>query len=507
MKLLSTEQIRQADKYTIENEPVSSLDLMERAATAACDAIRKSADENSSFYIFCGTGNNGGDGFVIARLLLEMQRNVKVFWVKLVDKVSADCSENYNRLINIDKEIVTILNEDFDNQLESLFKNSKDCDVVVDAIFGSGLNRGLSDVYKPLFDFINTCGLNVVAIDIPSGLFGDLIDVGNLKNVIKADLTVTFQMPKLSLLLKDNYDYVGEIVVVDIGLSEDFILQAKSDVEYVDAEYCRKFVKKRHKFDHKGVFGHALLVAGSEDKFGAAILSAKSCMKSGVGLLTVDIPDSCKIAMNVSLPEAMIGNVVDGNIQNINAIGIGPGLGTDSVAYDRLTAVLNLIDVSCINGRNVNLVVDADGLNLISKDISLLKRMKFNTIFTPHPKEFSRIFGESASDLERIELQRRMSKEYGIIIVYKTAHTTITLPDGRMFFNSTGNPGMATAGSGDVLTGIITGLLSRGYTPEEAAVFGVFVHGMAGDYAANRCGMEAVIASDIVDNINIDSFI
>lgn len=507
MKLLSTEQIRQADKYTIENEPISSVDLMERAASAACDAILKSTDVDSSFFIFCGTGNNGGDGFVVARLLLEKGRDVKVFWIKLIDKVSADCNVNYNRLIDIDKDVVTIFGEDYENKLESLFSNSKDCDVVVDAMFGSGLNRCLSDDYKPLFDCVNACGLKVISIDIPSGLFGDWVKVDDMRNVIQADETITFQMPKLSLLLKDNYRYVGNVNVVDIGLSKDFLLQAKSDVEFVDIAYCSKFVKRRRKFDHKGVFGHGLLVVGSEDKFGAAVLSAKACMRSGIGLLTVDIPDSCRMAMNVSLPEAMIDNVAGGNLLNINAIGIGPGLNTDSSSLGRFMSVLDFIDAASSQGKIVNLVVDADGLNLMAKDVSLLKRLKHDTILTPHPKEFSRLFGETCSDIERISLQKKMSMQYGLIIVYKTAYTMITMPDGRIFINSSGNAGMATAGSGDVLTGIVTGLLSRGYSPEEAAVLGVFAHGLAGDCAAKRYGMESMMASDIVDNINIDSLL
>ena len=328
---------------------------------------------------------------------------------------------------------------------------------------------------------------------MPSGLFGDISSDENTP-IIKADETLTFQIPRLSFFFPDNYQYVGEFITFNIGLDKGYIDNANTDNLLINNRMYNAIRKPRKKFDHKGKFGHALLIAGSYDKCGAAILAAKGCMRSGVGLLTVDVPKSCQIALNISLPEAMYDSLdnPDLDFNKFTSIGIGPGIGTNEYALNKFEMLLSKCD------ENTKLVIDADGLNLLSQNKMLFDLLPENTILTPHPKEFARLFGEYSNDYERIIAQKELSAKYNVIIVYKTAHTSISMPDGRMYFNSTGNPGMATAGSGDVLTGMITGLLSRGYPPEDAAILGVYLHGLAGDKAATVIGQESLIASDIV---------
>ncbi len=274
----------------------------------------------------------------------------------------------------------------------------------------------------------------------------------------------------------------------------------QTDSVIIDDTFCNTIKRARNKFDHKGVFGHAMLIAGCEEMFGAAILSAKSCMRSGVGLLTVDIPKACNTAMNIALPEAML-NSFEISVAKCNAVGIGPGIGISDNALAKLVAVIEAFEKNRILDKK--LVIDADALNILSVHKDLMRRLPFEAILTPHPKEFERLFGCFINDKERCEKQLQASKDFSVIIVYKTANTLITMPDGKIFVNSTGNPGMATAGSGDVLTGLITGLLARGYSPCEAAALGVFTHGRAGDLAAAQKGEESMIASDIIDNIRL----
>ena len=496
MKILSVPQIREAERYTIEHEPISSLDLMERAASAAFEHLKTKYSETESFYIFCGIGNNGGDGFVIARMLLQNGFDVKVFWLCFTENVSPDCRTNYERLIRLNDSVVTILSVDDAAIIAEdnfMFPDAETDCIIIDAIFGSGLSRPVSEEYAPVFELINNSHHRIISIDMPSGLFGDISSDENTP-IIKADETLTFQIPRLSFFFPDNYQYVGDFITFNIGLDKGYIDNANTDNLLINNRMYNAIRKPRKKFDHKGKFGHALLIAGSYDKCGAAILAAKGCMRSGVGLLTVDVPKSCQIALNISLPEAMCDSLdnPDLDFNKFTSIGIGPGIGTNEYALNKFEMLLSKCD------ENTKLVIDADGLNLLSQNKMLFDLLPENTILTPHPKEFARLFGEYPNDYERIIAQKELSAKYNVIIVYKTAHTSISMPDGRMYFNSTGNPGMATAGSGDVLTGMITGLLSRGYPPEDAAILGVYLHGLAGDKASVVVGQESLIASDIV---------
>ena len=483
MKILSTEQIREADRYTIQNEPVSSVDLMERAATQVTQWLLARLGKNASVKIFCGMGNNGGDGLVVARQLYQKGFEPKVFMVGVADKMSPDCEANFQRLqkeCGITPTFICAA-EDFPVIAGE--------DVVIDALFGSGLNRPLEGLAAELINYLNQQQAIRVAIDIPSGLFADRPSPADA--VFRADYTLTFQTPKLAFFMPENDPYVGQMEVLDIKLHPNFLLEVETNNFLVDRRLIKPILHHRPKYSHKGTYGHALLVAGSEGKTGAAILGAKSCLRTGVGLLSVKLPQSAWTPLQAALPEAMIHT--NDKLDAFNAIGVGPGLGTDDDAQRLLRQLLQ--------NAQVPMVMDADALNILSEHKTWLSFLPAKAILTPHPKEFERLFGKTANAFERLELLREMAAKHNIIIVLKGANTAVAMPNGSVFFNSTGNPGMATAGSGDVLTGMILSLLAQRYTPEEAAVLGVYLHGLAGDLAVSAIGQEALIASDITEHI------
>lgn len=458
MKILNVEKIREADRYTIEHEPISSADLMERAAGQVFEWLLKHINKGVEVHIFCGMGNNGGDGRVVARRLKDVG-------------VAA-----YAYVINEIKS-----KEDFPAIAET--------DIIVDALFGSGLNRPIEGVTAELIDYLNQQHAVRISIDIASGLFADT--PSPKAAIFKPDYTLTFQMPKLAFLMPENDPYVGQLEVLDIRLHPKYLLEVATSHFLVDQAMIQPILHHRTKYSHKGTYGHALLVAGSEGKTGAAILGAKACLRTGAGLLSVLLPPSAWTPLQASLPEAMIHT--DDKLDAFNAIGIGPGLGKDD---DAQRMVRHLIQ-----DAQVPLVMDADALNILGENKTWLSFLPAKTILTPHPKEFERMFGKTSNSFERLELLREKAVQLGIIIVLKGAHTAMAMPNGTVFFNSTGNPGMATAGSGDMLTGMILSLLAQRYTPEEAAVLGVYLHGLAGDLAASEIGQEALIASDITAHI------
>ena len=483
MKILHTEQIRQADQYTIQHEPISSVDLMERAASQVFGWIVKHVAKGDKVMLFCGMGNNGGDGLVVARLLFGEGFQPEVFMVRYTGKMSPDCEANYLRLKNDTAGPITdILTE---NDFPKIHGN----EIIVDALFGSGLNRPVEGLAGELINYLNQQRAIRVAIDIASGLFADAPNPQGA--IFHPDYTLSFQTPKLAFLMPENDSFVGQLEILDIQLHPQFLDEVTVDNFLIEKKMIKEILHHRTKFSHKGTYGHALLVAGSEGKTGAAILGAKSCLRTGVGLLSIKLPQSAWTPLQTSVPEAMIH--VDDQLDSFNAIGIGPGLGKDETAQ-RMVRHL-------IQDAQVPLVMDADALNILSENKTWLSFLPSKTILTPHPKEFERLFGKTSTGFSRLELQREMARKHDIIIVLKGANTAIALPNGAVFFNCTGNPGMATAGSGDVLTGMILSLLAQRYTPEEAAVLGVFLHGLAGDFAAEAIGQEALIASDITENI------
>ena len=489
MKIFSTAQVREADAYTIAHEPVASIDLMERAARAFVRAFVQLYDPSHLVSIVCGTGNNGGDGLAIARLLLADGYQVEVFVVNPTGKDgSPDFETNLTRLAEV--------HDFFLIRSEVNFPKFAADGVVVDALFGSGLSRPVTGLYARTIEAINGSLAECVAIDVPSGLFADRPTPEN-STIIMADHTLTFQFPKLAFFLPDHEHLVGKWQVLDIGLHADFIRKEPTNDFQITRSTVYPWLRKRSRHSHKGTFGRALLISGSYGKMGAAILASRACMRAGVGLLTVHAPECGYVPLQTAVPEAMVlggaGEAIvrqSPDVEGYNAIGVGPGLGQAPDTAKMLSALFQKAEAP--------MVLDADALNLLSTHRHLLEAMPRNAILTPHPKELARLTGESVGSWQRLDLQRAFARRYGIVLVAKGAHTTITLPDGRTFFNCTGNPGMATAGSGDVLTGIILGLLAQGLEPHQAAVLGVYLHGRAGDLAARTHGEYAMIASDII---------
>ncbi|MGN6530193.1 MAG: NAD(P)H-hydrate dehydratase [Ginsengibacter sp.] len=490
MKIFSVSQIKNWDLSTIQNEPVKSIDLMERAARACSDWIEKNSNQNISIKIFSGKGNNGGDGLAIARLLSEKKHDVSVYILENNDQGSPDFEINLKRLQTISGKIFFLENE---KAFPFLLKD----EIVIDAIFGTGLNKKPAGLVPALINYINQNSSMTISIDVPSGLYVDKSSIGN--TIVKAAYTLTFQNQKLAFLMPENKRFVGKVVLLNIGLSKEFEENEKTPLEFVDKTVIEKIYTPRNQFSNKGNYGYACLLAGSYGMMGAAVLSARACLRSGVGKLTCYICEAGYNILQTSAPEAMCKVFGEKFIKDatgfddFDVIGIGPGIGKHE-SHRRLLEHL-------FSNFKKPLVIDADALNVLSENQFLYKSIPPNSIITPHPKEFERLFGKTASDFDRINLALSKSKELNIYIVLKGHYTFIASPYGQGFFNSTGNAGMATAGAGDVLTGIITGLLAQKYAPLNAAIFGVYLHGLAGDIAAKNVSQEALIAEDIVNNL------
>jgi len=494
MKIFTSEQIRTIDKFTIENEPVSSADLMERASSQLYNWIEKRFGRSEHFVVFAGPGNNGGDGLALARILEKNGYSVEVHYVKFTDKTSADWEHNLIRLENETTVRFSGLTD------EDQFPMVTSDDIIIDSIFGTGLTRPPEGLAGEVIKKINLTDAIKISVDIPSGLSGE--DNSNKKadSIIRADYTLSFQFPKLSFMFPENAAFLGEWHILPIDLDKSAIRNTKTPFSFIENGDVLPLLRKRNKFDHKGNYGHGLVIAGSEGKMGAAVLCTGAALRSGIGLVTCHLPSKGNLVLQSALPEAMTESDDSGtfftginNTDKYSAIGAGPGLGT---APETQEAVLKLI-----SEFKKPIVLDADALNILSINLKFLSAIKPNTILTPHPKEFERLAGSSDNDYERLYRQIDFSKKYQCFVILKGAHTSISTPDGNVFFNSTGNPGMATGGSGDVLTGIILSLLAQGYSAENAAITGVYLHGVAGDIAAFENGFESMLASDIINCI------
>ncbi|MGQ1785020.1 MULTISPECIES: NAD(P)H-hydrate dehydratase [unclassified Saccharicrinis] len=497
MKILTPQQIRELDQFTIDNEPIASIDLMERAAQSCMDWMVSNIDA-TSYYVFAGTGNNGGDGLAIGRMLDAFPFNKKVFLIQFSDKLSKDANANYKHLQKTDANCLQKIEFLKDIDFEKIEPDA----IIIDAIFGSGLNRPVEGLAKLVIDKINQLPNKIISIDIPSGLLAEYDeDHTNQQSIVKADITLTFQMPKLSFLFPENSEFVGQWHVLDIGLLSEYIEEQQDLHLLVEKYFISSIHKSRPKHSHKGNFGHALLIAGSYGKMGAAILAAKACLKSGVGLLTAHVPHWGYNIIQTAIPEAMTS--IDRSemiftefpeLNGYNAIGIGPGLDKKRNTVLAFEEMLDKIEEQ-------TLVVDADGLNILSENKKLLNKLPQHTILTPHPKEFERLAGSWKNDMHKLKLLKEFCQQNNVITVLKGAHTITCLPDGKCYFNNTGNPGMATAGSGDVLTGIILALLAQRYSPDKAAIMGVYVHGKAGDIGLRHESEESLLASDIISSL------
>ncbi len=492
MKILTSKQIRQADAYTIKHEPIASVDLMERAASRCVDWIVEHISKDKDIIILSGVGNNGGDGLAIARILFEKDYNVIVYEVCFSKKHSADFLINKERL----KQLNIPYNYIENTKQIPQFSNDA---LVIDAIFGTGLSRAVNRFLARLFYLINQTACTVVSIDMPSGLFAENNTQNNLENIIYADYTLTFESPKLAYFLPETHHFFGELHLLDIELSEKFMQEVKTCLHVSTESQIREIYKNRPRFVHKGEMGRALLIAGSYGKMGACTLSAKACKKSGVGLLTIHAPSCGYYILQTAIPEAMV--LVDQHAQYFSegletspysVVAVGPGIGIKKQTKKALSFLIN----QC----KKPMILDADALNILAHSPELWKQIPDNSIITPHRGEWERISGVSASDsYAQLLSAKQFAKEHNLTIVLKDAITAIISTKGNIYFNLTGNSGMATGGSGDVLTGIITALVAQGYDCLEACRLGTFIHGKAADIAIeNEESSESLIAGDII---------
>jgi len=492
MKLFTTKQIAELDKFTIESEPIADIDLMERASMQISNWLIQHFSNEQKMVFFAGPGNNGGDALAIARQLAELDYQCEVYLLDFGKALKGSPVINWQRLEEQGKVVLHKITSKND------FPEIGESDLILDGFFGSGLTRALEGLPAEMVVKINKLPNSVVAIDIPSGLMGENNSENILENIIRADYTLTFQLPKLSFLFAENAEYVGEWEVLPIGLHPDGIQQIQSFYSFLEVDEIIERMPVRSKFDHKGTFGHALLIAGSYGKMGAAVLASKACLRAGVGLLTTHVPHMGYSIIQTAVPEAMAS--VDQHdsmftqfpvLDPFSSIGIGPGLGQKQNSRKALCELLET--------AKVPLVLDADALNILSENPNWLEKLPEDSILTPHPGEFKRLVGETSNSFYRVQKQLEFSERYKCCVILKGAHTSISTAAGKLYFNSTGNPGMATAGSGDVLTGIILGLLAQKMSSEDAAVLGVYLHGLAGDLAAVEKSGNALIAGDIIE--------
>ena len=492
MKIFTGAQIHELDQYTIEHEPIESIDLMERAAKAITRAICDQWSANTPVVVFAGPGNNGGDALAVARMLAEGGYSVSAYLFNISGHLSSDCAVNRQRLKDCKrlKAFSEVVQEFEPPQLEADM-------LVVDGLFGSGLNKPLAGGFASLVKYINSAPSRVVSIDLPSGLMSEDNTYNVRSNIIKADLTLTLQQPKLSFFFPENQQFIGRFRVLDIRLSTEGMEKIEAQYNIIEESDIRPLLKHRDSYAHKGNMGSALLVAGSYGMAGAAVLASRACLRSGAGKVTVRSPRRNNAILQISVPEAIVqldseetifSEAVD--TEDFNAMGIGPGLGTSETTAIALIAQLRRAQCP--------IVADADALNILANHRAWMMQLPKGIIFTPHPKEFDRMEGHSADSYERLTKAREMAERLQGYVILKGHHSALCCPDGHVMFNSTGNAGMATAGSGDVLTGVLTALLARGYQQREACMTGMFLHGLAGDIAARRLGEESLMASDII---------
>ena len=488
MKILTDRQIREADMSTIEREPISSLDLMERAATGIARWIEENVDAGCRLLFCCGKGGNGGDGLAAARILAATGRECTVFLAAAPDELADDPRANLLRLPQgVDVRDITIEYPDIEPNA-----------VIVDALLGVCATGGAREPVRSIIEWINSLSNRVISIDIPSGMpteWGS--DCSVEPAIVRAGTTLTIGFPKLAMLLPESGEYAGNIVVIPVGLDEKFIATADTPYCYITEKWVAGLRKPRAKFSHKGNYGHALLVCGSETMPGAAILATGGALRSGCGLVTVHVPVNERFALIANHPSAMLSlddgecfSTLPADLERFSAIGIGPGLGCDPQTVLALGKLLTA-------APDTPLVLDADALNIIAENTNIQKHIPAGSIMTPHPGELRRLVGEWCTDREKLEKASKLARETCSIVIVKGAHSVICTSDGRFMFNSTGAPGMAKGGSGDVLAGLLTGLLARGYDAETASIIGVYTHGRAGERTALQRGEEAMNTSDL----------
>ena len=493
MKIFSKEQIYEGDRLTIKKQNISSSDLMERAGISLFNWLNtRLQGAPVPILVFCGIGNNGGDGLVLARHLITHGYNVKTFIVDFSDKRSQDFLVNYERLKETTKDWPKSIHKIED------FPEITNQDIIIDAVFGVGLNRPISDWVVALFKHFKASNALTISVDIPSGLFTDRTPKHE-DHVVKSNFILSFQAPKLVFFLPETSKYIEQWEALNIDIDPEYLQTTETEAEILGKYDVLPMYKQRGKFTHKGQFGHALIIGGSYGKIGAVQLASRAALASGAGLITAFVPKCGYIPLQTAFPEAMV--ITDKDEEAIThiefnikptVIGIGVGIGTDEKTVRAFETFLKT--------NKTPLVIDADGLNILSKNKSLLKLLKKDTILTPHPKELERLIGVWEDDFDKLKKTKAFAKQYKVLVIIKGANS-ITVYQDKLYLNSTGNPGLATAGTGDVLTGIITGLLSQGYTALEASCFGTYLHGKSADLAIVFKGYQSLIASDVVSNL------
>ncbi|PKP06949.1 MAG: NAD(P)H-hydrate dehydratase [Bacteroidetes bacterium HGW-Bacteroidetes-5] len=463
MKIFTSGQIAQIDQITLKSQSISEYELIQRVADVLSRWLTLNIPlQNRRVLIFAGPGNNGKDAVALSSLLAEQKISCELFRVNQMESISD--------IPQIDQNCL-----------------------VIDGIFGTGLNRSPEGIYARVIRAINNSNAKVVSIDIPGGLFSDTITLDCNGAVIKADITLTLEFPKLAIFFKENSKFIGDWKVLDIGLDN----YAKQNIEtpyyVIDKEFVSSVIKRRVKNSHKGDYGHTLLVAGSYGMAGAAILCSKGALRSGAGLVTLNVPEELYEIVQGSVPEAMCLTSIVADYDKFTTIAFGPGIGTSPETVKRVSALLK----SCTKP----MVIDADGLNIISANREMLDLIPLNSVLTPHPKEFSRLAGDLGDSAQALQMQLAFSLKYRVYVLLKGSNTSLSTPDGEIWFNVCGNPGMATGGSGDVLTGVIAALMAQGYSPKESAISALFIHSTAGDFAAKQFGEISMIAGDIVNNL------
>jgi len=492
MKILSSIQLKELDKYTITHEPIASIDLMERAAHALTEAIVRRWDTSYKVAAFAGPGNNGGDALAVARMLSQKGYHTEVYLFNTKGKLSEECNTNLERLKTCGSIYFTEINTQFDPPVLT------EEHLVIDGLFGSGLNKPLNGGFAAVVKYINSSKAQVVSIDIPSGLMGEDNTYNIRQNIIRANVTLSIQLPKLSFLFPENEDIVGEWELLDIRLKQSFIDATESNFHITEEDEIRQSIIPRKRFAHKGTFGHGLLIAGSYGMAGASILASQACLRSGIGLLTVHVPIHNHDILQTTVPEAIVHTDIHEryfaqptHLNRYQALAIGPGIGQEE---DTALAMMEQIQ-----GTTLPIVLDADAINILSTHRNWLSRIPKRCILTPHIGELERLVGKCMDTYERLTKVKELATYLQSYIIVKGAWSAIVTPEGKYHFNPTGNSGMATAGSGDVLTGILLALLAQGYSREETCRIGVYIHGLAGDIAAEKMTSVSMKAGDIID--------
>lgn len=495
MKIFTNSEIRQIDQYTIEHEDVKPIELVDRVARAVTDEITARWRQSKPVVIFAGPGNNGADALAAGAMLSESGYKVHAYLFNIGgNKLSAECTACRDRYVQCPGAGITEVIDTF--MMPDLQRNL----LIIDGLFGSGLRDPLKGGFSYLVQRINEAKATVVSIDIPSGLAGDWNPALVSRDVIHATLTLAVQHPRLAFFIADNAELVGEWKVLDIGLSQKAASEIKAKFYLVEEGDVYRALKRRPLFSSKADFGSALIYAGSYGMMGAAVMAARGALRSGAGKVTVEAPQCGYPIIQTAVPEALYSpNQGERYIDRMrpahqyNAIAVGPGIGTDETTLRALEELL-------LSSKSP-IILDADALNCIAMKPAMLNSLPMLSIITPHAGEFDRLFGHHTSTESRLRKACEVARHYHILIVLKGHYTSIIRPDGKIYFNSSGCPAMATPGSGDVLTGMLTGFMAQGYNPEIATLLAVFLHGLAGEIAAEDHGDYGVIASDIADNI------